>query len=122
MNQVCLSCSFISRFQNSVSECDRADIFHSANAEFRTVYHVILCKREIVSEESSVESNALCNRSKYLFVVDLIELALADEDSHLSWCISCLVNDLSEFTCAETVNVRTYRWTLVEVPQDALID
>ena len=121
MHQVCLRCSFISRLQDTVSECDRADIFHSANAIFWTINHVILCKGEVVAEEGSVESNSFCYSSKDLFVVDLIKLALADEDSHLSRSICCLVNDLREFTCAEAVDIGAYRWTLFEVPQDALL-
>ena len=121
MHQVCLRCSFISRFQDPVSKSNRADIFHSANAIFWTIYHVILCKREVVAEEISVESYSLCNSSKDLFVVYLIKLALADEDTHLSRSICCLVDDLCEFTRAETVDIGANWRTLFEVPKDALL-
>ena len=121
VNQICLRCPLIIRLQDSVSEGDRTDIFHRTNAKLWNVNHVVLCKGEVIAKKCSVESNSLLNNFKDLSMVNLIEFALADKDSHLSRCIMCLVNDLCEFTGTETVDVRAYRRTLLEVPQDALI-
>ena len=109
--------SLIRGFQDPICESYGANVLHGANPELRHVDHVVFGEGKVVSKELAVEVNTLLNRAEDLSRVEVVKLALGDEDSHrrrYNWCF--ILND-SIVTCTDAVNIRANRRAFFEVPK-----
>lgn len=108
---------FIGWLQHIVSEGDRADVLHSADAELGHVDHIILGEGEILAEELIVKPDSFADQLEHFRCVKVLSFTLSGEDSHRGGCISCRVLYFDEITRTEAVDVRANRRTLFEIPE-----